>query len=102
MFFLEVVADGEGRQGDSRELDSHALDELEGVLGRETPRRQASGEEAQMDRGEGNRWKGGETEILDTALVDPPSFSIRFDPLVVAPNGPVFQVTLVDSGKGHR
>ena len=102
VFFLEVVADGEGLQGNSRELDTHVLDEVEEVLGGEGSRGEAGGEESEMDRGEGDRLDGRSPEVAEPPLVDLASLPVGFHAFVVGPDSPILEPSLVGSGECHR
>jgi len=64
---LEVVVDSEGLQGDSRELEAHPLDEVEEVLGGEGTRGESGGEEAEVDRGKGDRFDGRDGGLAEVA-----------------------------------
>ena len=66
-FFLEVIVDGERFQGSRGQLDPHPLDELEGVLSREAPGGESGGEEAHVDRGEGNGIHGRDGGLPEVA-----------------------------------
>lgn len=64
---MEVVADGEGLEGYAGELDAHLLDEVEQILGGEGARGEASGEEPEMGRGEGDRLDGRDGGLAEIA-----------------------------------
>jgi hypothetical protein len=64
---LEVIADGKGFEGNTRELDAHLLDEVEEVLGGEGARSETGGEETEIGRGEGDRFDGRDGGLAEVA-----------------------------------